>query len=76
MNLDLTVPFTITFWLRCVPDNYYDLYSIVEFILDDDTPFGVLYYPNRESMFIGGQETQRGRTMYGQRGWFFYILNV
>ena len=75
MNLDLTVPFTLTFWLKCVPDDYTDMYSIVEFILDDDTPFSVLYYPFRETMFIGGQETQRGRTMYGQRGWFFISLS-
>jgi hypothetical protein len=74
MNLDLTVPFTLTFWLRCIPDYYGDLYSIVEFILNDDTLFGVLYNPYRESMIIGGQETQRGYTMYGQRGWFFISL--
>lgn len=74
MNLDLTVPFTITFWLRCIPDNYSSLYSIVEFILNDDTLFGVLYNPYRESMIIGGQETARGYTMYSQRGWFFISL--
>ena len=74
MNLDLTVPFTITFWLRCIPDDYSELYSIVEFILNDDTLFGVLYNPYRESMVLGGQETQRGYTVYSQRGWFFISL--
>nr|DAS77853.1 MAG TPA: hypothetical protein [Caudoviricetes sp.] len=76
MNLDLTVPFTITFWLKCIPDNYTDLYSVVEFILNDDTLFSVLYNPYRESMIIGGQETRRGYTMYSQRGWYFVSITL
>lgn len=76
MNLDLTVPFTLTFWLKCVPDDYYPLYSIIEFLLEDNSLFSVLYYPNRESMFIGGQETQRGYTMYGKRGWYFVSITL
>ena len=76
MNLDLTVPFTLTFWLKGVPDDYHPLYSIVEFLLEDDSLFSVLYYPNRETMVIGGQETQRGYTMYGEAGrrWHFVSL--
>ena len=76
MNLDLTVPFTLTFWLKCVPDNYEPLYSIIEFLLEDNSLFSVLYYPNRESMVIGGQETQRGYTMYGKRGWYFVSITL
>ena len=76
MNLDLTVPFTLTFWLKCVPDNYHPLYSIIEFLLEDNSLFSVLYYPYRESMVIGGQETQRGYTMYEKRGWYFVSITL
>lgn len=75
--IDLTAPFTITFWLKCLTDSYHDLYSIIGFLLTNGTTYEISYYPFRETLFVGGTETQRGYTMYGQHNkWFFISLSV